>query len=1143
MPHIPGDPEAGHRNIRPGGGGNVRPSSGNVRPGGRGANVRPSAGNVRPSPTPVPTPTVETQAPESDGLLSRVADTVLQPAGILAAPALIAEAISPGNPFSGFVRNIGTGIRETAGNIVRQFTPVVGDQPLLERDLSAISQAESVGDLTRAQALRDSAQDAANQRALKNRTPPDFLNSAPPTSTAEQVGRGIGTGLANIPVAGSGVPEENFISNRARNNTSPLETALINLEVATLPIAHGVSPAQIGNIARLGRATVGARATRNVRPSVAKVITEHDIITGRAGTASSRTVHAPIEGTNQSVEFTPPSRTQNARPTPDRPVPVKTPNTAREAATERVDRRVAAQDRATKSPLVTRAIQAIKDTKIVRRATTELISEQRPARVARGIAASEGGDILTRSRRFRGAQRGEFETFQPDDAIRGLFTDDEFRELVGMIRDPDIFNPVSQAFQMNNADTAFQKLFSENLLPTEGEITLLEEVFGGKFVRATMAKRTLPRKVWATFLDAWNLPRAFIASGDVSGTLRQAGMLAAGNPRRFGQANAAQYRAAVSKRGFLIEKELIESNPNFQRFTRKQAGPGIQTKPRLQLTSTSGASPLNAREEVYLSGFSDNIPVIRNSQRAFVTLLNKLRMDVMDDMIGLIESSGRAATEVELDDAARFINNATGRGPLPVPQDVAAIFNGVFFSSKLFTSRIALPFSVISRSGTIRKKVAKDLVKAVGTIMTMEMVLKYSGAAEVESDPRSSDFGKMKFGKLRIDPWMGFQKIARLVAQLSTGDRKSVGTGGITHSDFLSRETLDTVATFLRAMLHPSAGAVVSTLDGEDFLGDDFSEAFKQPFLGKGVQTPSDLLDIRKNPVVNGTVFLFVQDMMDAIAEQGFVSGLGAGTAGFIGFGASTFSTPDDLAKDIHGVGFTEIYPFEQTEVRAIFNAQEDDTPEILNDGTINPDLSRSRQLDIERMNKLTELSERAASTPTIAVFAGQKTGRRQIVNDYFAIKAENAIRKNEARENLFGDTDYQQDSRGTPLEKAALQEYYNAIDESKSPAGIFLNDVWQQKRDDLTRKWQDEGTLLYVQANTNTKPVPKRLEDFLRVRARNEWQRIQDSKDARTKLSARPRGFEPVPSNTSVDVPIRPTGNVRPSNSRSRNVRPGGLR
>lgn len=159
--------------------------------------------------------------PPPEGFIAKIADTVFNPLAPLAVPVLAAEAISPGNPFSGFVRNIGSGIRESLGNILANVTP-------LEQ-------------------------------------PPRFLSPDLPTTTPETIGRAIGTGLANIPFAGSAVPESEFLANRARRpGLSALDTALINLEVGTLPVAGGVSPQQIGVGVRGLRAALGARRAPQV---------------------------------------------------------------------------------------------------------------------------------------------------------------------------------------------------------------------------------------------------------------------------------------------------------------------------------------------------------------------------------------------------------------------------------------------------------------------------------------------------------------------------------------------------------------------------------------------------------------------------------------------------------------------------------------------------------------------------------------------------------------------------------------------------------------------------------------------------------------------------------------------------------------
>lgn len=92
---------------------------------------------------------------------------------------------------------------------------------------------------------------------------PDFLNPDLPTTTAETIGQAAGTLAINIPTAGSAVPQEEFIANRAFGATG-LDTALINLEIATLPIAGGVSAREVGTGLSAARAVAGAR-----RPSVA----------------------------------------------------------------------------------------------------------------------------------------------------------------------------------------------------------------------------------------------------------------------------------------------------------------------------------------------------------------------------------------------------------------------------------------------------------------------------------------------------------------------------------------------------------------------------------------------------------------------------------------------------------------------------------------------------------------------------------------------------------------------------------------------------------------------------------------------------------------------------------------------------------
>ena len=85
----------------------------------------------------------------------------------------------------------------------------------------------------------------------------------------------------------------------------------------------------------------------------------------------------------------------------------------------------------------------------------------------------------------------------------------------------------------------------------------------------------------------------------------------------------------------------------------------------------------------------------------------------------------------------------------------------------------------------------------------------------------------------------------------------------------------------------------------------------------------------------------------------------------------------------------------------------------------------------------------------------------------------------------------------GTDAEKAALQEYYDSSEPFESPSG-FNSDEWAKVLKVLERKWQPEGTLQYVLANTHTRPVPQELLDLLKRSSRKTWNAIERSSKAR---------------------------------------------
>jgi hypothetical protein len=92
----------------------------------------------------------------------------------------------------------------------------------------------------------------------------------------------------------------------------------------------------------------------------------------------------------------------------------------------------------------------------------------------------------------------------------------------------------------------------------------------------------------------------------------------------------------------------------------------------------------------------------------------------------------------------------------------------------------------------------------------------------VETDPRSSDFARIKQGDTRWDFSGGFQPYLRLAAQLYSGERKKVATGEIMELDGTAPGTArtDVVLSFFRNKLAPVPSTIVDFSTGKNAVGE-----------------------------------------------------------------------------------------------------------------------------------------------------------------------------------------------------------------------------------------------------------------------------------------------------------------------------------
>lgn len=390
-------------------------------------------------------------------------------------------------------------------------------------------------------------------------------------------------------------------------------------------------------------------------------------------------------------------------------------------------------------------------------------------------------------------------------------------------------------------------------------------------------RRTKGQKIRDAITEVINVPRALMASVDYSAPLRQGLVETVAHPILASKAFVEMFRQSISQKRFDTWLDDLKESPAYELMKKNDLYIADPRKPKLE-----------AKEEQFMSNLADKIPVIgklvKGSERAYVAYLNKLRTDVFMDATKTFMDAGKTPeNNPELyKGLAKFINNATGRGSLGKLEESAQILNTGFFSPRLIASRINMlnPLFYAKLPKEIRVKAIGDMLKLIATGTTV-LALAKAGGAQVEDDPRSTDFGKIKVGDTRYDIWGGFQQYVRLYSQLTPSivyDRnKGTWYGRIkTSTDKLKDLTgeqfpFDTdwskIEDFGYNKLAPVPAAIKAILSRKNAIGKktDASET------ASGLITP-----------------LMLKDAYEAVKTKG-VSGIYGSIPGVFGVGMQTY--------------------------------------------------------------------------------------------------------------------------------------------------------------------------------------------------------------------------------------------------------------
>ena len=382
-------------------------------------------------------------------------------------------------------------------------------------------------------------------------------------------------------------------------------------------------------------------------------------------------------------------------------------------------------------------------------------------------------------------------------------------------------------------------------------------------------------KDWAH--EAWNLTRDLQTTGEASFTLRQGLLYAASHPLKFVKAVAKSF--AVAK-AWDNETELLKKSNEIKE--RPNAISGLYARAKVPFSDS--VSPKTGQEELLLGRWAENIPLlgraIKRNAMAGDAFLNIARADMFDAMASFWGSNPDSLTDAEAKQYGSAAGVFTGKGDFGNVGRTSTILNNLLFSFPFTLSRFQIVLGQPLMGGTMRTRtaIASEYVRAAMGLSVFYAAVQFALTAasddddelpEIDFNPLSSDFMKIRIGKTRLDPLAGLQQVAVFLArQIRNKKTSSAGVtvplGGMSGR---ADDARDVVNNFAWSKAHPTIGMYFNQRTGQDMAGNE----------------------VTADELPTSFIPMAYPGMADAVREAGLPRGLVMDALSFAGANVSTY--------------------------------------------------------------------------------------------------------------------------------------------------------------------------------------------------------------------------------------------------------------
>ncbi|MFL6207452.1 MAG: hypothetical protein ACJ74W_01305, partial [Pyrinomonadaceae bacterium] len=350
----------------------------------------------------------------------------------------------------------------------------------------------------------------------------------------------------------------------------------------------------------------------------------------------------------------------------------------------------------------------------------------------------------------------------------------------------------------------FPDATAQTVMPTE-------EAAARRGAESAPSTKSGLRQFGEGMLDVAAAPRSIMTSADLSAAGRQGLIFTVTHPLLAGRAMARQVKSLVSQ----------NSHDDLMRWLVTHPDADMAERAGLYSAMKEHAS-LSGREEAFMSRLAGKLPVVKQSERAYVAYLDSLRQDVFSKYARQLERAGLNEFDnpEEFKSIARFVNSATGRGELPAAlQKVTPVLNATMFAPRNLKGRIDVlnPVYYAKLAPAARKIAIQQMTQFAGTVVA-GMTLARLGGAKVTIDPRDPDFGKVVVGHTHYDLTGGHRAVVRYVLQMS----KAFAGLAQGQSAKRNQDVLALTTRFLRQNAAPVPAYLADAATGKTITGQDF---------------------------------------------------------------------------------------------------------------------------------------------------------------------------------------------------------------------------------------------------------------------------------------------------------------------------------